>query len=73
MPTWLNSVDLFEMQCIYVYAKSLNNVGLNYHVDHIIPLRGKEVSGLHLALNLQVIPAIDNLTKSNKFKEYSYV
>jgi hypothetical protein len=69
IPSWLTNVDLFEMQCIYVYAKSLNNVGLNYHVDHIIPLRGKQISGLHIATNLQVIPATDNLIKSNTFKE----
>ena len=70
LPSWLNKADLFETECVYIYAKALSNVGLNYHVDHIIPLRGKQVSGLHLASNLQVIPAMDNLTKSNKFKEY---
>jgi hypothetical protein len=68
-PLWLNSGDLFEIECVYTYAKSLNNIGLNYHVDHIIPLRGKKVSGLHIASNLQVIPAIENLIKSNKFYE----
>jgi len=70
LPSWLSKADLFETECVYIYAKALSNVGLNYHVDHIIPLRGKQVSGLHLASNLQVIPAMDNLTKSNKFKEY---
>jgi len=41
--------------------------GEPYHVDHIIPLQGKKVSGLHVFSNLRVIPGSDNSKKSNKF------
>jgi len=42
------------------------STGFEWHVDHIIPLKGKTVSGLHIWSNLQVIPKILNLKKGNK-------
>ncbi len=38
-----------------------------YHVDHVIPMNGKLVSGLHILSNLQYLLAADNLHKGNKF------
>jgi hypothetical protein len=43
--------------------------GFQWDVDHIAPLAGKEVCGLHIWSNLSVIPAVFNCRKRNKFDE----
>jgi hypothetical protein len=57
-PKWAN---LEKINQIYVICP------VGYHVDHIIPLNGKIVSGLHVEYNLQYLPAEENLKKSNNF------
>jgi len=67
-PPWLDVVQSAEIEFTYKYCAALRSIGLNYHVDHIVPLQGKNVSGLHVPWNLQVIPADENIRKANRFE-----
>ena len=68
-PKWLSALQKQEIENFYWLAKDLEIVtGEHYQVDHIVPLNGKTVSGLHVPWNLQVLPADVNLRKSNKFE-----
>jgi hypothetical protein len=67
-PKWLTDEDLRLMEEVYFLARlRAEKTDMSWHVDHIIPLRGKLVSGLHVLSNLQVITATENLSKSNKY------
>lgn len=67
-PSWLTELDLEHIQMFYIIAMQLTaEIGIKFVVDHIIPLNGKNVSGLHVPNNLQIITAIDNMKKSNKW------
>ena len=68
-PTWLTADDFWIIQEAYdLAALRSNSFGVQWHVDHIVPLQGKTVSGLHVPNNLQVILATDNVSKGNKFR-----
>jgi hypothetical protein len=67
-PVWFTNDDQWMVEEAYELAKLRTQIfKFPWHVDHIIPLQGKLVSGLHLPHNLRVIPASDNLRKSNQF------
>tara|TARA_Y100000310_G_scaffold163786_1_gene163573 strand:+ start:167 stop:637 length:471 start_codon:yes stop_codon:yes gene_type:complete len=57
-PVWS---DLEKIRKIYLNCPS------GYHVDHIIPLQGRLVSGLHVPENLQYLTAFENCSKNNRF------
>jgi len=66
-PTIMTELDLFVMQEAANLATLREQVmGGKWHVDHVEPLQGKTVSGLHNAFNLAVVPATYNLRKSNR-------
>jgi hypothetical protein len=67
LPPWITSTELWLMEECYSLAKLRSSLtGISWVVDHIIPLRGKDVSGLHVPTNLQVIPAKLNFKKGVK-------
>jgi hypothetical protein len=66
-PKWLTEDDVWMMREAYKLAKIRTDMfGFSWHVDHVLPLQGKTVSGLHVPTNLQVIPWIENVRKHNK-------
>lgn len=68
-PKWLAENDFWMMQEAYHLAELRTKLfNFTWHVDHIIPLRGKLVSGLHTPYNLQVIPGKDNVSKANRYE-----
>jgi hypothetical protein len=60
-PPWLTPDHHKAMRALY---KEASRIGA--HVDHIIPLNGKNVCGLHVPWNLQLLPPRENCSKSNK-------
>ena len=69
VPQWLTSDDRWLMREAYFLSKLRTKMfGFVWEVDHIIPLRGALVSGLHVPTNLQVIPKRDNRLKHNSFQ-----
>lgn len=65
MPVWADIEDI-----VAVYRESVlltQQTGVEHHVDHIVPLCGENVCGLHVSWNLRAIPGVDNMRKGNRF------
>ena len=57
-PAWSETKQILEFY---------KNCPPGHHVDHIVPLQGRTVSGLHVLNNLQYLPAQENLSKGNRY------
>lgn len=69
-PVYLSDFDRFVIEEIYDLAQCMTALtGRQYEVDHVIPLRGATVSGLHIPSNLRVIPGVVNARKSNRVED----
>jgi hypothetical protein len=67
-PSWLTPDDKWMIDEIYEFAERRTSItGIKWEVDHIIPLQGKNVSGFHVPMNLQVVPQKYNRSKGNFF------
>jgi hypothetical protein len=65
-PKW---ADLKRIEEIYKVSKQMQrDLGVRMAVDHVIPLKGEAVSGLHVHENLRIIPFIENCQKYNSYQ-----
>jgi len=63
-PSWVKAEDF-----LYIYKECremTKSTGVEYQVDHIVPLQGENVCGLHVPWNLQILSKIENVRKKNK-------
>ena len=64
-PAW---ADVAAIHSIYRECERLTReTGVLHHVDHIVPLQGRRVSGLHVEANLQILTAAENTAKGNRW------
>jgi hypothetical protein len=67
-PFWLNDVQIEDVLDFYTAARMFQlYTGNEYHVDHIVPLQGETVCGLHVPWNLQLLPWNENISKGNRY------
>lgn len=66
-PSW---ADLAAIEAFYTEARRLTAVtGVPHEVDHIVPIQGKRVCGLHVEANLQILTKVDNVKKHARFHD----
>jgi len=71
-PLWLTQKQLNDITKIYKACTRVSeSTGKTHHVDHIVPLQGRNVCGLHVPWNLAILPASMNLSKHNKHNSWN--
>jgi len=67
IPCWVDNTHEDRIKSIYkACINTTKKTGKKHHVDHIIPLQGDTVCGLHVWWNLRIVPADQNLSKGNR-------
>lgn len=70
MPAWLDKFQRAAIRAIYAESRKLSeSTGVRHTVDHMCPLQGDSVSGLHVPWNLRVVTRADNAKKHNNLVE----
>jgi hypothetical protein len=68
-PAWLTDFDKLKIRCLHSVAAMLTRENQEpWHVDHVIPLQGNLVSGLHVPNNMRVLRGKENISKHNRFE-----
>lgn len=74
MPDWLSEFMLLGIDEIYSKARELTKItGIDMEVDHIVPLQGDTVCGLHVPWNLQILDSSTNYSKNNSLLPEDYL
>ena len=69
VPNWLTLEQKKEIRKLHLKQRQIRDTqNKEYHIDHIVPLNGETVCGLHVPWNLQRIPEKENLSKSNNWE-----
>lgn len=70
-PPWLSEEQKARIDNIYKVCKSVSErTGKVHHVDHVVPLKGENICGLHVPWNLAILSATLNLAKGNKHEQF---
>jgi hypothetical protein len=70
MPSWLTSDHISQINAVYAEARRLSvEAGVPHEVDHIVPLQGRVVCGLHVPWNLRAIPWDENRRRPRIYKD----
>lgn len=67
-PKWLTNKYFEQIEDFYIQARILTKItGIKHVVDHTIPLKHKNICGLHVPWNLQILTHKENSSKKNSF------
>jgi len=66
-PKWLSKEQIDAYMAVHREARARRKAGEKVHVDHIVPLQSDYVCGLNVPWNLEIVDAVHNIRKSNRW------